>query len=72
LFAELPGKVVVGTANVDSLKEIASEFNIQSAVIGKVVQKAHLSIELGHKSIDWTSEELNLAFEGTFERLLNS
>ncbi|MEI8282062.1 MAG: AIR synthase related protein, partial [Armatimonadota bacterium] len=72
LFAELPGNVIVGTTTVDSLREIASEFNIQSRVIGKVEQMAHLSINVDQKSIDWTSEELNLAFEGTFERLLNS
>ncbi len=72
LFAELPGNVIVATTNVDSLTEIASEFNIQSMVIGSVEQMAKLSIEVNQSTISWTSDQLNLAYEGTFERLLNS
>jgi phosphoribosylformylglycinamidine synthase len=71
LFAEFPGQVVVGTTNLEKLQAVSSEFQIQVEVMGLVNNSQQLQLEDGHRSLNWSLDELTNAFEGTFTRLLN-
>jgi phosphoribosylformylglycinamidine synthase len=70
VFAELPGQVVVGTNDLEKLRAISSEFQIQVEVLGSVDSSQQLQLGDGENIIVWSLDELTGAYEGTFDRLL--
>ncbi len=71
IFAELPGHVVVGAIDLDKLRALAGEFEIQVEILGIVKSNRQLELKVGNTTHSWTALELENAFEGTFTRLLN-
>ncbi len=70
LFAEIPGRVVVGTSNVEQIVELASRYSIRGSQIGEFGGKPGLTIT-GAFDDSWTSEELREAFEDAIPSLMN-
>ena len=70
-FAELPGKVVIGTSNVDKVRTLANQFQIQADLLGRVTDSNELHLDIAGKSQSWTHSELFEAYEGTFATILN-
>lgn len=69
-FAELPGKVAVGTANTQKVQAMAAEYEIQADLLGSVDTSSELQLEIAGKTHQWKLAELQNAFEGTFASLL--
>lgn len=69
-FAELPGKVAVGTANTQKVQAMAAEYEIQADLLGSVDTSSELQLEIAGKTHQWKLTELQNAFEGTFASLL--
>jgi phosphoribosylformylglycinamidine synthase II len=69
LFAELPGRVIVGSANVEPLLNLASRLKIEAREIGEFGIGRGLILD-GSLVQRWEASELIDSFEGSIPRLM--
>jgi len=70
LFGEVPGRVLISTHSVSGVNELADRFQLLAQPVGRVGYGEGLSIHIGDRTLSWTFEELQEAFEGSIPNVM--